>query len=379
MKNLRFCRRFASSSASAKLMKPEVLKKVCEDILIQSGSSAKEASIVASNLVESNLKGHDSHGVGYLPRYIRAAMDKEININAKPDIVIENNFVKVDGKVCYGQVVGLEAMDAGISVAKKYGMSIVAVKNSHHLGRIGAWAEQVIQHNLVSIHFTNVAGHAPLVACEHGGDARLGTNPVTIGFPSNMTNNNVTEKSPPIVLDFATSDLALGKVRETWARGEKTRDNVLLDSNGNPTNDPSVMFQNPAGALLPFCGHKGYAMALMCEMIGGVLSGGNTIHPKYPRHNERILNSMTTIIFDPSKLNSNLSGIDDEVNDVKNYMRDSPIRSASSSNQIFIPGELEMISYEDRIANGIPIAKGTWEDLVNVAKETGLDSISDCS
>lgn len=378
MKNLRFYRSFASS-ASSKLIKPEVLKKVCEDILIQSGSSAKEASIVASNLVESNLKGHDSHGVGYLPRYIRAAMDKEININAKPDIVIENNFVKVDGKVCYGQVVGLEAMDVGISVAKKYGMSIVALKNSHHLGRIGAWAEQVIQHNLVSIHFTNVAGHAPLVACENGGDARLGTNPITMGFPSNMTNNGVTEKSAPIVLDFATSDLALGKVRETWARGEKTRDNVLLDSNGNPTNDPSVMFQNPAGALLPFCGHKGYAMALMCEMIGGVLSGGNTIHPKYPRHNERILNSMTTIIFDPSKLNSNLSGIDDEVNDVKNYMRNSPIRSASSSKQIFIPGELEMITYEDRIANGIPVAKGTWEDLVNVAKETGLDSISDCS
>jgi hydroxycarboxylate dehydrogenase B len=378
MKNLRFYRSFASS-ASSKLIKPEVLKKVCEDILIQSGSSAKEASIVASNLVESNLKGHDSHGVGYLPRYIRAAMDKEININAKPDIVIENNFVKVDGKVCYGQVVGLEAMDVGISVAKKYGMSIVALKNSHHLGRIGAWAEQVIQHNLVSIHFTNVAGHAPLVACENGGDARLGTNPITMGFPSNMTNNGVTEKSAPIVLDFATSDLALGKVRETWARGEKTRDNVLLDSNGNPTNDPSVMFQNPAGALLPFCGHKGYAMALMCEMIGGVLSGGNTIHPKYPRHNERILNSMTTIIFDPSKLNSNLSGIDDEVNDVKNYMRNSPIRSASSSKQIFIPGELEMITYEDRIANGIPVAKGTWEDLVNVAKEIGLDSISDCS
>ena len=88
---------------------------------------------------------------------------------------------------------------------------------------------------------------------------------------------------PPIVLDFATSELALGKVRETWARGEQTKDNVLLNPTGEPTNDPSVMFQQPAGSLLPFCGHKGYAMALMCEMIGGVLSGGNTIHPKYPR------------------------------------------------------------------------------------------------
>ena len=365
------------TSSSTRLIKPDVLKKACTSILIQSGSSAEEANIVASNLVESNLKGHDSHGVGYLPRYVRAAMDNEVSINEKPDIVIENSFVKVDGKVCYGQVVGLEAMDAGIKVAKQHGMAIVTVKNSHHLGRIGAWAEQVIQQNLASIHFTNVAGHAPLVACEHGADARLGTNPITMGFPSNMTKNDDDSNSPPIILDFATSDLALGKVRETWARGEETKDNVLLDSNGEATNDPSVMFQKPAGALLPFCGHKGYAMALMCEIIGGVLSGGHTIHPKYPRHDERILNSMTTIIFDPSKLNDNLNEIDEEVNDVKQYMKDSPIRSTSSSDKIFIPGELEMLSYKDRVVNGIPVANGTWEDLVKVSKETGLESISD--
>ena len=382
--------RFSSTTTadSTKLVTPLVLKEFCEEILRKSGSSQVEAEIVASNLVESNLKGHDSHGVGYLPRYVRAAMDGEININGKPDIVVENSFVKVDGKVCYGQVVGLHAMDAGVRVAKELGMSVVTIKNSHHLGRIGAWAEEAVKNKLVSIHFTNVAGHAPLVACENGADARLGTNPVTMGFPSNFSRTNnmdgtVTDRSyslPPIVLDFATSELALGKVRETWARGEQTKDNVLLNPAGEPTNDPSVMFQQPAGSLLPFCGHKGYAMALMCEMIGGVLSGGNTIHPKYPRHKERILNSMTVILIDPSKLSDDLGKIDEEILDLTEYMKDSPLRpklpnDLSLEKEILIPGEIEMIHYEERNMNGIPVANGTWNDLVAVAKETGLTSI----
>ena len=134
-------------------------------------------------------------------------------------------------------MVGLLAMEAGVRVAKDLGMSIVTIKNSHHLGRIGAWAEQAVKNKLVSIHFTNVAGHAPLVACENGADARLGTNPVTMGFPNNFSHTNNMDGAgagqsytlPPIVLDFATSELALGKVRETWARGEQTKDNVLLN------------------------------------------------------------------------------------------------------------------------------------------------------
>ena len=380
--------RFSSktNADSSKLVMPLVLKDFCVEIIRKSGSSQEEAEIVAANLVESNLKGHDSHGVGYLPRYVRAAMDGEININGKPDIVVESNFVKVDGKVCYGQVVGLLAMEAGVRVAKDLGMSIVTIKNSHHLGRIGAWAEQAVKNKLVSIHFTNVAGHAPLVACENGADARLGTNPVTMGFPNNFSHTNNMDGAgagqsytlPPIVLDFATSELALGKVRETWARGEQTKDNVLLNPTGEPTNDPSVMFQQPAGSLLPFCGHKGYAMALMCEMIGGVLSGGNTIHPKYPRHKERILNSMTVILIDPARLSDDLGKIDEEILDLTEYMRDSPIRpkyDSSSESRILIPGEIEMINYEERNMHGIPVANGTWDDLVAVAKETGLTSI----
>ena len=118
-------------------------------------------------------------------------------------------------------------------------------------------------------------------------------------------------------------------------------------------------------------------MALMCEMIGGVLSGGNTIHPKYPRHKERILNSMTVILIDPARLSDDLGKIDKEILDLTEYMRDSPIRpkyDSSSESRILIPGEIEMINYEERNMHGIPVANG-MDDLVAVAKVTGLTSI----
>ena len=361
-------RAFFSKSANATVVvEAKRLQVLCSAILQKSGSSVEESDAVSQNLVLSNLKGHDSHGVGYLPRYIRASLAGDVTKNGNPEITKNGCFVNVDGMVAYGQVVGKKAMNAGIESAREHGVSIVTVKNSHHLGRIGAWAEQAVSAGFSSIHFTNVAGHTPLVAPANGADARLGTNPVTIGFSINKSGE------APLIMDYATSELALGKVRETMARSETLKDGVVLDKDGKKSNDPSVMFTKPQGSLLSFSEHKGYALALMAEFFGGVLSGGNTIHPKYKRHDEMILNSMTTVIFSPEALMPETAGnAEQEVEDLKQYMRDSPLRDDRQNDAVLIPGELEQQAFEHRSVHGIPLAKGTYEDLMQVAKEVNM-------
>jgi len=270
------------------------LRSMVEKIVEAAGSSEAEAQTVAANLVLSNLKGHDSHGVGYLPRYIKGCVAGLIQQDATAEVVSDApTMVLLDGHVGFGQSLGKQAMALGIPKALEHGVAVVGIRNSHHLARIGAWAEQCADAGLISVHFTNVAGHDPLVAPHLGSDARLGTNPFTVGFPG--------ENGEHIVLDYATSELALGKVREAMARGEPVKDGVLLDKHGQPTNDSRCLPPND-GALLPAAGHKGYSLALMCELIGAAVTGGYTIEPAHPRHDSIIVNSMTSLIFSPAKL-----------------------------------------------------------------------------
>src|SRR4029450_2103420 len=141
----------------------------------------------------------------------------------------------------------------------------VGLRNAHHLGRIGAYGEPCGRAGLVSIHFANVVGHEPQVSPWGGRERRMTTNPFCCVVPQ--------ESAPPIVLDMATSAIALGKVRVAFLKGEPVPDGVLVDAEGKPTNDAEVMYQAPFGALGPFGQHKGYGLALMCELLGGALAG----------------------------------------------------------------------------------------------------------
>jgi len=362
------------------------LHELCVQLLLKAGSSSDEAEKVSSNLVLSNLKGHDSHGVGYLPRYLRTAKAGKLKLNVVPAVEKAGAIVRVDGQVGFGQVNGIAAMEAGIEAAKEHGVAIVTLKNSHHLGRIGCWAEMAVAENLCSIHMTNVAGHPPNTAPHNGGDARMGTNPFTVGCigGSDAADAGGSESSytGPIVLDFATSAMAAGKVREYLGRGEPTPEKVLLDKDGLPTTDGKALFPTSVskaehadvGCLLPFADHKGYALAFMCEIFGGVFSGGNSIHPDYERDPGLILNSMTVVVFDPVKVSGNDSAhLQNEIGKLREYMKESPLRKdpsgEKSAEKILIPGEVEHAAWAERIENGIPLSMGTYEDLLSVGEE----------
>ena len=137
------------------------LQRATEAIVAKGGSSPREAALVAGNLIEANLTGHDSHGVGMIPRYVDAVLEGGLAVNQQPEITLDTGvMLRLDGRRGYGQVIGQESMALGIERARKHGTCIVALGNSHHLGRIGHWAEQ----------WEGIGGHGP--PARAGGDHR---------------------------------------------------------------------------------------------------------------------------------------------------------------------------------------------------------------
>ena len=251
-------------------IRADALTRAIEDIALAGGSTPYEAGQVAQSLVEANLRGHDSHGVGMMPRYVSSMQEGGLTINQHPVIRFDGGaMVAIDGGRGYGQVIGRESMAIAIERARTHGCCIMALANAHHLGRIGQWAEQAVAEGLVSLHFVNVLSR-PTVAAWGGGDGRMGTNPCCIGIP--------VGGEPPFVLDFATSVVAQGKMRVAYNKGEQVPPGRLIDDQGRPTTDPRYVVVEPLGALMPFGEHKGYGLSLVCELLGGALTGGGTWH-----------------------------------------------------------------------------------------------------
>jgi uncharacterized oxidoreductase len=233
---------------------------------------------------------------------------------------------------------------------------VIGLSNTHHLGRIGQWAEQCADAGLASVHFVNVLS-TPLVAPWGGSDARLATNPFCVGVP---------HQPHPIVLDYATSKVALGKVRVALDRGERMASGVLIDAAGRATADPAVMFQDPIGALLPFGDHKGYALAVMCELLGGALSGGRVQHG-HPRPSPMI-NNMLSLVFMPDKL-AGRDALALQVERLGAWLKASPGREGAS---VLLPGEPERITARERELSGIPLPRRTREALYACARDLGI-------
>jgi len=337
------------------------LRRTVHTICVAAGSQDKEAALVAEQLVEANLRGHDSHGVGMLPQYIQNVRKGALHPNQHIKILSDRgSILSIDGQMGYGQTIGTEAMAAGIARAKETGLALVALRNSHHLGRIGTWAEQCLEANLVSMHFVNVIGSPPRVAPFGGSDARFGTNPFCVGIPAG--------EGEPVVLDLATSRIAMGKARVAKNKGEEVYDGCLIDSKGYPTRNPRVVFEPPIGALLPFGDHKGSGLALVCELLGAALTGGITIPPGRPRPSA-IVNNMLSIIVDPAALGP-AAAFREEVERVKDWVKASP--PAPGTKAVMVAGEPERMIRARRLAEGVPVDPETWREIVEAAQSVGV-------
>ena len=337
----------------------EPLKAMVRTIVSRTGSSEREAELVAEQLVQANLTGHDSHGVGMLPRYVEVFRLGKLKVNQHVSMVLDGGaLVTLNGNMGYGQVMGYEAMQMGIERAAIHGVAVIGLHNSHHIGRIGHWAEQCIVAGLISMHYVNVVSQ-PVVAPFGGRDSRFVTNPFCVGIPR--------PGEQPILLDFATSRIAVGKVRVAMNKEEQVGPGTLIDHTGEPTTDPNVMFSPPLGAILPFGEHKGYSLAVVCELLGGALSGGRTLHERSP--GREIINNMFSIIIDPQRLGTaaNLSA---ETAQFVKWVKESPV--AQGVERIKVPGEPEQDNRRERGANGIPIDPTTWAEIIGAAGQLGM-------
>ncbi|MCS5612759.1 MAG: malate/lactate/ureidoglycolate dehydrogenase [Candidatus Poribacteria bacterium] len=329
-------------------------------IFVSMGTSEKHATEVATHLVEANLKGHDSHGVGLIPYYVNSWDKGGLKVNA--DATLEKDkgpIMLVNGNLGFGQVVGRQATDMGIERAKEIGLACVGSRNNHHLGRIGAFGEHCAKAGLISIHFVNVVGHPPVVSPWGGREARMSTNPFCCAVPTS---------EGPIVLDMATSAIAGGKVSVARRKGLNVPDGCLFDADGAPTNNPDDFFTG--GTLGPFGQHKGYGLGLICELLGGALAGEWTIQDVDKQKNGVTVNGMLMFIVDPD-LFGGQDGFEREVKGMSEWLYAS--QPANGFDKVRLPGEPESESMATRLTDGISIDDKSWSDIVGVAKRVGVN------
>ncbi|CAD5371801.1 Hydroxycarboxylate dehydrogenase B [Rubrivivax sp. A210] len=325
------------------------------------GSREDEVEAVVQRLVEANLTGHDSHGIGMLPRYVSSYLEGGLQPNAGIAVEMDGGaLLRLDGRAGFGQVVGQQAMALGIERAQAHGSCIVALGNAHHLGRIGAWAEQVAAAGLVSMHFVNVISRV-IVAPHGGADARFGTNPFCAGVP--------LAGRAPVILDFATSVIAQGKTRVAHNKGETVDPGCLIDHQGRPTQDPRYGVIPPYGALLTFGGHKGYGLALMCELLGGALAAGLT-QREADNGKKRVLNGMLSVLIDPGRL-ADRAAFEAEALAFLDWVQASPTRAGGEPVQV--AGDAERAWRARRTAEGVPVDATSWAEILDAAARLGVD------
>lgn len=353
-----------AATTRAGLHEAAVLRTQVAQVLAAAGSEAAEAEQVAANLVLANLSGHDSHGVGMLPRYVEAVAEGGLRPNAAMQVLLDTGaMLSADGQQGYGQVVGVQAMALAIERAQQHGSCILSLAHAHHLGRIGHFAEMATAQGLVSLHFVNVLSR-PVVAPWGGGDGRFGTNPCCIGIP--------LPNAEPFILDFATSRVAQGKMRVAHNQGERVAPGTLIDEHGAPTTDPGVVVVPQSnglfGALMTFGEHKGYGLAVACELLGGALTGGGTWHR--PADGRRsVFNGMLAVLIDPAKLGTR-SGFEQEATAFVDWLREAPVGVGFDAVQI--AGEPERRARVQREREGIWVDDASWAEIVAAGAKVGV-------
>lgn len=338
------------------------LTALATSILTHAGGTPEAAGKVATRLVSANLTGHDSHGVGMIPAYVEGILAGQLIPHAAAQIMQDKGpFVLVDGHQGFGHIVAEQAMDMAIERARASHFAVLSLRNSFHLGRLGDWGAMAADAGLICILYANVQSSRPIVAPFGGSDARFVTNPYCTAIPA-------TDKNPMFLLDMATSTIAMGKARVANLSGKTVPEGSVIDAQGNPTNDPSVMFDEPTGALTTFGQHKGFGLALLGDILGGSFSGGGAYLPER-EVTSRILNNMMAILIDPDVFGAaEAFGMD--VDKYTDWVKSSP--PAPGVEAVQLPGDPERRSAADRQANGIFVDPGTLAQLAQAAQSVGV-------
>eukprot|EP01059_Diplonema_ambulator_P005862 TRINITY_DN1564_c0_g1_i2.p1 TRINITY_DN1564_c0_g1~~TRINITY_DN1564_c0_g1_i2.p1 ORF type:complete len:388 (+),score=75.18 TRINITY_DN1564_c0_g1_i2:50-1165(+) len=352
----------------SRIMKPSVLFELAKRILVGMGCTETEAVMVAEHMLESNMQGHDSHGVQMLMLYDQGVKSGRMKGGVKVDVVEDGPVLRVNaghGNVhSFGHRSMREAVDLGIKKAEKEGVAIISYQNGGHVGRLGTYGQQVTDKMLMGVFLAGIGDHSPTVAVHGGSEPVVCTNPLCIALPSRGLEEGVYD----FVLDFATSKVALNKIRNMIAKGMVTiPEGLILDHQGRPSTNPKDVVSHPRGAILSFGAHKGSGLALAIELIANGLTGYGTNHPSQPRHctpeDQSPVNNVFAIILNPLLLGGSLAELAKFMKFVSSSRRRDP------SMPIYLPGEPEQLTKIERAKNGIPVPHSVLTNLLKLCKE----------
>lgn len=334
------------------------LTDLASEIFHAAGAGAPEARTVAEALVEANLEGHDSHGVVRVPEYVGWMEQGWINATAKLRVVKEAAaFALLDGDWGWGQVMGREALKIGIEKARQSGAATIAVRQMNHIGRAGDYPLLAAQQGMAAIMFVNTHGAGKLVAPWGGRERRLSANPIVLAVPH--------PSGKPVLVDISTCAIAGGKVMIALNSNKSVPPGCVLDAEGNPSTNPADFFGPPEGTLLPMAGHKGFALALLSDLLAGGISGAGCSRPT----TTRVGNSFIVTVINIAQFRD-LGAFDEEVNNLVEYVKSSKL--ASGFSEILIPGEPEARERARREAQGVPVDDGTWQQIAETGARYGV-------
>lgn len=333
---------------------PTSLKDCVTRIFVGHGLPEPDSAVIADSLVDADLRGVSSHGVIRVPTYVDGI--KNGTINPRPNlrtIFDDGTRALVDGDNGMGQVAAHHAMQLAVSRASELGIGAVGLRASRHCGAMAYWAIQALAANCVGIATTNAGLN---MAPTGGRDKIIGNNPVAIAVPSN--------RPWPMVLDMATSVVAGGKLDVAAVRGLKIPLDWATDSDGNPTDDPVVARR---GLLLPVGGPKGYGLALMLDVLAGVLTGARFGGGLGPEGSGQFFLAIKVDGF------MTIEAFKSRIDEVIDQIHHSAL--APGNDRIFIPGEIEFEAAQRRTRDGLPLETAIVEKLNRLAAEVSVSGL----
>lgn len=341
---------------------PETLRQIGYQLFEAAGCKPEDSRLVVNHLVESNLFGHDSHGAIRFGEYLRAIREGRFHPRETPEIVSENPCTAVvDAHGALGQIGASYAMRVAIEKAGCHGVGTVTLRNTSHVGRVGAYPLMAAQAGMIGLAFVNAGRLGYQIAPFGGINGRLSTNPIAFAAPR--------REAPPIFVDMTTSVSAEGKIRVAINQGKQVPEGWIIDAQGKPTTDPKKFKGPPAGAILPLGGvvaHKGYGLSIVVELLGGALSGQGCAAGERSMASNGVLFTVYHI--------EHFTAIDSFYNEVESLLKHiTSSQLAPGFEEILAPGEPEFRTAQRKTAEGIEIDEKTWTNICEEALTVGIN------
>lgn len=348
------------------LFPERALMEFCRQSFQRSGLREEEAELAADVLVKSDMRGVDTHGVVRLPFYCKRLIDKGTKTDPQIKILREKPaMLLIDGDNGLGQIIGIKTMKKVMEKARTSGVCFAGVRNSCHFGMAAYYAMLAIEEGMIGFAATNTP---PVMAPWGGRKAFIGNNPLAIAVP--------TSEDFPMVLDISMSVVSGGKVRLAAVKREKIPQGWVLDGNGRPTENPDDFF--PGGTLLPMGEHKGYGLAVILEMLSGVLTGAGILSEMPLWFSDTAIPTNTGHFFMAIDIDAfgDLNVFKERIHKLIHELKSCP--SSEGSKEVLIPGEIEFCREQTCRKEGIPVSSEVLKNLDTFASQIGILKLSFC-